>query len=331
MRSGSALSHSLRTRTRLLASALLGALALVLLCVFRAPAARASSAGGVTMDHTSGPAGTALQIGISLSVDPPQQYILAVTTTDPAQGGCASAQPFPGVDPITVGTQGGDTQLTWPASLGPGQYWFCASPQSGSGPTAHSFQPFTVTPTPAPTATLAPADLVSATAVVPSSGALPGSTVTIIVTAWVTPDNAPPNTVKLIPLTDANSATPISFVLAAAPAPGGFNLSVTLPQTITPGQYAFEVGDAYHVRTQLFDIASSATPTTADALIGTQRHTMPGGTSGNEGTSLIAIVLGVIALLVLAGAILVPSLLRRQRLHNAHAAARQTREETWRR
>jgi hypothetical protein len=327
----------LRTAALLLTLGAFGVMALILLWAGHASTAFASSEGSVTMDPSSGPVGTSVQIGISLSLDTPQPYILAATATDPAQGGCASAQPFPGLDPVSVGQQGGHAQLTWPPAFGSGQYWLCASPQNGAGPSAHSFQPFVVAATGSATATATPVhggerSVVSAAVTAPADGAPAGSTVTVIVTGWTTPDNAPPTAVKLVPSTDANAATEILFVVAASPAPGDFNLKVTLPVTTAPGQYAFEVDGAYQVRTTFVDVVPATTPTaTVNAA------TSPGPTQGGGGAPALAIGATVAALLVLAGAILVASALGRKRAAVAqrqHADAygpRRHREEEWRR
>lgn len=333
----SAPALGLRTSAHLMASGLFGALALIILCAGHIPAAFASSEGYITIIPSSGPVGTAVEADINLSFDTPQPYILSATATDPAQGGCASAQPFPGLGPVTVSQQGGHAQFTWPDAFASGQYWLCASPQGGTGPSAHSLQPYTVTAANAPSPTPASGGHLpeSATSVIAPDGGVPaGSTVKVVVVGWVTPDNATPTAVKLV-LPD-NSTLDVSFTVSpTSSAQGGsFTLAVTVPATTTPGDYHFEIDGAYQAKTLPFHVVAPVTPTVAGGHSGS---TGPGSASG--GIPAIAIGAGVALLLLLASAILVAAALGRKRAaaeerqrQRAHDAGRYAnREEAWRR
>src|SRR5260221_6701174 len=89
---------------------------------------------------TSGQAGVVVRLSVSDSAATSSAtYVLVYTRANPTSASCAAAQPFPGVAPIKAvedinrGGAYGEVVFHWPSALGPGQYWFCARPQSGAG------------------------------------------------------------------------------------------------------------------------------------------------------------------------------------------------------
>lgn len=125
----------------------------------------------------SGPVDT--QVALIIEEYSGSAYTLSYTTTSPDNGGCASAQPMPGVGPIQTATQA-SAQVTfrWPATLGHGQYYFCADPApGGSGGHAASHQPYTVLNDTAP-----------AVQVSTNSPIQAGTSITFQLTNWVTSD-----------------------------------------------------------------------------------------------------------------------------------------------
>jgi hypothetical protein len=300
-----ALFHSF---ARLFVAGIFGALALILLWAGPRPAALASSEGSVVISPSSGPVGTAVEADISLSFDPPQSYTLTATSTDPAQGGCASAQPIPGVGPVTVGQQGGHAQFSWPSAFASGQYWLCASPQGGSGPSvpsAHSLQPYTVTAAnaPSPTPVIGGHLDQSHTYVdAPNGDVTAGSTVTVIVTGWVTPDDAAPTTVKLVLPDSSTVGVPFTIGPKSSPQDGSYALAVTVPASMAPGEYTFEIDGAYQATTAPFQVIAPVTATAVATPIRARGQPIP---PSDVGIPALAIGAAVAALLVLAGALLV--------------------------
>ncbi|MBF6589907.1 MAG: hypothetical protein IVW57_05170 [Ktedonobacterales bacterium] len=128
------------------------------------------------------PVGTQVTVTINL---PAGTYTLGATTTPPTSGGCATAQPIPGVAPIPVGGGGGGTTFAWPSALGPGAYWLCATLQS-TGTTTASSQAFLVVAPGAPTPTSAPLpnSLATVTLNTPAAGVVAGTHITLQITGW---------------------------------------------------------------------------------------------------------------------------------------------------
>ncbi|MGH2486450.1 MAG: hypothetical protein ACRDHE_10600, partial [Ktedonobacterales bacterium] len=221
-----------------------------LVCVmgFEAPSAQAaSSQGSVSIVPSNGPVGTPVQVGINLNPATPTDYVLSYTLTAPDKGGCASAQPVPGVATITVSSNGGGANFAWPNTLDQGPYWLCASPTSGNGPTAQSSGPYTVLASSPPTATPASiAPTPSVTVMTPADQLLPGANVTVSVMNWLPADNSAPQTVNLLSQDNSGPANGTGFgdnlpFTATAGGSGSYTLTVALPQNTTPATYAFQV------------------------------------------------------------------------------------------
>ena len=291
--------------------------------------AHAGSAGNITVTPSSGPVGTQVTVEISVFPSSPQAYDLKVTATDPTQGSCSSAQLMPGIGPVTVGPQGGSVQFSWPSALSSGQYWFCASPQSGIGASATSTNPYTVTTGATPTTPIfkgGNGNQPTSAVLTPATGATAGSQLSVAVAEWITPDNAAPVKVTLVSWQDGTYSAVVPFqAQPLAGQPGNFKLTLTLPANVPPGSYAFEIGDAYNLRTDPFQIVAhaAATPT-------------PAGTSPqpSSGLTSLVVVIAVVALLLLAVIGLVVGLVGRRRaaaLRRQQEIEQQRREEAARR
>ena len=229
----------------------------IFIMTLHAGALRVHASGGYKVDlsPTSGAVGTQVTASITAPITAETTFILSATATAPSAGGCASARPLPGVGPVQVGTQGGGTTFAWPASLGQGAYWICASQADGKGQVVYSPQPFTVlapgAPTPTPTAptTYTTVTLVDA----PAAGLLPGATVRVHVQGWSSSAGTPPKYVDFA-LDDVCSGNVIdaslcskgtrnaTFSIESAPAAGEYVLAVTVPTPIAPGPYHIKIG-----------------------------------------------------------------------------------------
>lgn len=267
-----------------------------------APTAGANSAPGtVIFTPTSGPVGTSVQVWVNqpLTETTIVNYALGYTSTDPAAGGCASQQPFPGVAPFTSREGNGSATFNWPASLNKGPYWLCASPTSGNGKTVYSSQPYTVTAGVVPTATVNTTSGAIFADIPGGGGVTVGSTFTLVVRNWASPLGTPPDTVHLTPrdpsLPGSGDVSEINapFTTAPGPSAGDYYLTVTVPEqvTIVPANYWAHVMDkAGGAYSDPFRISASAaaTPVSVSSL-----H------PGNMGSSSFPIIyVPIIAVLV---------------------------------
>ncbi|MFI5271870.1 MAG: hypothetical protein ACHQ4H_02400 [Ktedonobacterales bacterium] len=139
------------------------------------PAVRASGTGALAIMPTSGTVGT--QVTVVFETNPPvaTAYVLAETTTPPAQASCGgTALPISDAPKIVVAATGSTTAtFSWPADLTAGPYWLCASPASADqkGAQVWSSEPFTVLGAGPPTTTVAPVgESVGLTTSAPSGG-----------------------------------------------------------------------------------------------------------------------------------------------------------------
>jgi hypothetical protein len=183
----------------------------------------------------SGPVDTLVTLEVREYASNSPTYALATTTTSPDQGGCMTAKPLSAVQPFQLGPSAPvDVQFHWPAGLGRGKYWFCASPASGAGPTAMSLasQPFTVLTDVAPTVQItAPAGSIQA-----------GASVIVTVSNWLTSYAAPPFELRLLP--QGGSVQPASPIAAqvdqgrSSPGTGAYVMTATLPSYVATGSYA---------------------------------------------------------------------------------------------
>lgn len=301
-------------RPRMWAGLLVGMIAPVLILagsvIFHAPSASASSVGSIIIDAPSsysGPIDTQITLEIRLYPSVSTPYTLAVTTTSPDQGGCSTARALSGVPPVQVAApMGGEAQFRWPAGLGHGQYWFCASPTTGGGPLASSpsmMPPLTILTDAAPTV-----QLISPTGRVPA-----GTAVTIAVSNWVTSDKAPPVRLALLRQGSSTYAVPDLGAQVASgpddPATGTYTLSATVPSYITAGTYAIvalgqgdvnpqtKARDLYTVSEQSasFMVIAAPTPTVS----------VPASQSGTESRAGSDPVRGISPLLLGSGAAVV--------------------------
>ncbi len=273
--------------------------------------------GTITINPVSGPVGTAVTADIHLTPTTPTQYILAVTMTDPNQTECQDAQRLPGVDPVTIGSQGASVTFDWPSAFGSGDYWLCALTQDGNGQIAYSNISFTVTSGTPATATPVHGGGnggPSAAVLAPAGGAHPGATVSIIVTGWATSDDSAPTTLTLIDESGAVQPLALEFTVVANPSPGDFTLKVMLPATLALGRYAFALGSAYSTQTEPFAVAAPVAPT---ATPGATASPGPAISSKDGGGAGLVIGLAVAVLLVLAVASL---LVARQNQRRQEAA-----------
>lgn len=306
------LSH-MRARLALPLAAALALFALALSFAALPQANASSTPGSVIFTPTSGPIGTSVQVFVHqpLTETTPVNYALSFTLTDPAAGGCASQQPFPGVAPFGSSEANGSATFNWPASLNKGPYWLCASPTSGTGKTVYSSQPYTVTAGEAPTATAVATTAIAVVANVPAGGVLIGSTFTITVTHWMSPQGTPPEAVSL---TDKGPTQPpiaqeymknAHFTSAPGPSEGDYILTVTVPDTLVPLTYWAYVSDqgggAYSGQFQV--IAAATTPLASS----------PGPTSTSGLSSFPIIFVPIIAVLVCVAALMLTGWLLRRR------------------
>lgn len=239
------------------------------------PQAGASSTPGtVIFTPTSGPVGTSVQVFVHqpLTETTLESYALSYTLTDPAVGGCASQQPFPGVAPFGSSEANGSATFNWPASLNQGPYWLCATPASGGGKTVYSSQPYTVTAGEVPTATVGTTSG-AVFANVPDSGITVGSTFTLTIRHWASPLGTPPDRVLLtprdpsLPSSSGGSEINAPFTTAPGPSAGDYYLTVTVPEqlSVVPATYWAHVmdqaGGAYSLPFKIIAAATSAATT----------------------------------------------------------------------
>lgn len=264
--------------------------------IAQAPVASAGSGGIISLSPTSGPVGTVVTVSVNVSLSSPATYILSATTPAPASGGCATAQPIPGVAPITVGAQGGVAQFPWPADLSGGPYWLCAAPQNGAGDTVLSRDPFTVitgaTPTPAVPVAIA----------VPPAGVSAGTSMTVTVSGWASAGTLPPSSVVL-ESTDGATQTLLQFTSEAGRGHNQFVLTVALPRDTQPGAYTLLVaGSGIQANSASFSVLAPAAPAPTPTPIGgiTAVSSVPPGTGTSPGSPIVFIAAGVGLLLVAA-------------------------------
>jgi hypothetical protein len=247
-------------------------------------------------------------------------YALAATTVSPDQNGCATATPLSGSPTFQLDPQrASDVQFHWPATLGHGQYWLCASPSSGSGPTAESAasQPFTVLTDAAP--------VVQVTS--PAGGVQAGASVTVTFSNWLTSDATPPYQLSLLKQgTSGQSKTAIVTQVDQAhsnAATGSYVLTGTLSSSIASGNYAFVAqgecgqnpvgtGNVCAVSEQSAFVAITAvpTPTTQPATTGGGGGKAPNGQNGASPLLFTGVVVGALLLILLVAGI---ALARRSR------------------
>lgn len=245
----------------------------------------------------AGPVDTQVTISINESSGSP--YTLSYTTTSPDSGGCASAHPMPGIQPIpTSSGQGGWVTFQWPAQLGHGQYYFCADPApGGSGGHAASHQPYTVLNDAAPAVQFAVSSPVQA-----------GDSILFALTNWVTSDGQQQPQVGLLA-----QGAPISAILPQGamqpngpgdPANGAYTYQIQISPLTPAGTYTLVVegecsnngvgapGCPVTEQSAPFTILAAPTPTLGPTVtplpLATQAHTgnqtpsiLSGGNPGN--------------------------------------------------
>lgn len=271
----------------------------------------ASTPGSVIVTPTSGPVGTSVQVFVHqpLTETTPVMYALGFTLTDPAAGGCASQQPFPGVAPFGSSEANGDATFNWPASLDKGPYWLCATPTSGNGKTVYSSQPYTVTAGELPTATVGTTSG-AVIANVPADGVVVGSTFTLTIRHWASSRGTPPEAVNLT-ATDptqqggsSGSEYNAQFTIAPGPSAGDYVLTVTVPDRLIPLTYWAEVSDqGGRVYSGPFKVIAPATPPPVSS---------PGPPS-TDGASFPTIFVPIIAVLICVAVIVLTGVFLRRR------------------
>lgn len=299
--------------------ATLAVLALILslggwLWAARSPAASAASTSQITIAPSSGPVGTAVHVTITPAptTTASAAYTLGTTTTQPTGPTCADSQPIPGLAPVTVGPSGGQVDFNWPAALGGGPYWLCASPADGAGsglPSYRSYQPFTVLASGAPTPTATqPQAAATAAIAVPAGGIQPGAPLTVLVSNWHSRAGTPPTAAGLDVYDPAGAPTDersLSFSIASQDGAGRYSLSVTLPPQILPQTYWIRISDAATaVYTQSFTIAATPTPAVPASR-------PPAGDAAGQIPTTTLIAAGLAALLVVFIGIFAAGRLRR--------------------
>jgi hypothetical protein len=252
----------------------------------------------VGIEPLEGPAGTTVQVDITLSFSTPTAYILRASPSGNTIL-CDNAKPIPGAPPVIINDQGGHGAFTWPAALGPGQYSVCATPQTGTGQTAYSQQQFTVLDPNAPPPTIAP--MPGAEVFLPISGVVTGTPFDINVMNW--PGGQRPQSARLIAMQSPPPAgfnlkgETLSFDLSPTQPPGGYNLHTTVPDDVPPGPYTIAVeGGGVSVQTNVFTVAEPSVP----APIGSQPHvqSVPPSTSMLPTGLLEVLVAGLLLFVV---------------------------------
>lgn len=248
----------------------LGVGLMFLAALAHAPAVSASGQDVIFVQSpTSGMGPVDTQVTLSINEYSGSPYTLSYTTTSPDSGGCASAQPMPGVGPISTASQAG-AQVTfrWPASLGHGQYYFCADPAAGgSGGHAASHQPYTVLNDAAPSVQFTP----------PSSPIQAGTSITFQLTNWITSDGQLLPQAGLLPQGAPYSAFQVQGQMtsrAADPSTGTYAYTVLISPLTPTGTYALVVesecdmgagtgnsGCPVTEQSGYFDVIAAPTPT----------------------------------------------------------------------
>lgn len=299
----------MRTRLVMLIAAVLTLFALAF-CFTALPQVMASSTpGSIAFSPTSGPVGTSVQVWVHqpLTETIPVTYALSFTLTDPATGGCAAQQPFPGVAPFGSSEANGSATFNWPASLNQGPYWLCASPTSGNGKTVYSSQPYTVTAGAVPTATVGTSSG-AVFANVPAGGVVAGSTFTITVKNWMSARGTPPDAVSLTAIDPSQQgggtgySYPARFTTAPGPGAGDYILTVTVPDGLVPLTYWAYVSDqGGGVYSGPFKVIAPVTPTPLASIAG------PSSTDNSFFPIILVPIIAVlvcIAFIMLTGALL---------------------------
>jgi hypothetical protein len=196
------------------------------------PAPSTGTIGILGPQSASGPVDTLVTLEVREYASDAPTYVLAATTNSPDQGGCMTAKHLSGVPLFQLSPgRAPDLQFHWPAGLGRGRYWFCASPVSGTGPTAMSLasQPFTVLTDAAPT--------VQITA--PSGSIQAGAQVTVTIANWLTSDTSLPFEPLFVP----HEIMPYTIWPVAVqvdrgrsnPTAGAYIMMITLPSYVASG------------------------------------------------------------------------------------------------
>lgn len=265
------------------------------------PAARASGQDVIFVQSPtswSGPVDT--QVTLSINEYSGSPYTLSYTTTSPDSGGCASAQPMPSVGPIPTASQaGGQVTFRWPASLGHGQYYFCADPVAGgSGGHAASHQPYTVLN-----------DTVPAVHFTATSPIQAGTSIIFQLTNWMTSDGQMLPQAGLLAPGAPYSAFQVQGAIEpnspSDPATGSYTYSVQISPLTPAGSYALVVegecvmgagtgnaGCPVTEQSAPFTVTAAPTPTLGPTVtplpLATQAHTvnqtpsiLSGGNPGN--------------------------------------------------
>jgi hypothetical protein len=319
---------------------LLSGLLLTYILLFSVPGVSAASTGTIgILGPTSGPVDALVTLEIRQYPSVATKYTLAATTMSPDQGGCGSAQSLSGVAPFQVDpNRGADVQFHWPASIGRGTYWFCATSMNGSAPAAMSLPsaPYTVLTSAAPTLQV---DM-------STSVARPGATIIVHLANWRTSDSGAPSRIVLLrqgaPL---DSAITLALqTTGSGDSSGNYTLTATLPTFIaTSGQDVVVVqgecgsdplGTGKNVcavteQSSGFAVAQSPAPTSvATSAATSSAQTSPGSgqdDGSNVGVSWIAPVIGLILLAIIVGLVVV--LVRRAGARKRQAQAARYRRE----
>lgn len=257
----------------------------------------------------SGPADTLVTVEVRQYASNAPTYALAAMTISPDQGGCASAKPLSSAPPFQLDPQrASDVQFHWPAALGHAQYWLCASPTSGTGPTAESLasQPFTVLTDAAPSVRITS----------PTAGIQAGASVTVTLANWLTSDATPPYQLNLLRQgSTGQSQTAIVTQVDQAQsnaATGTYVMTGTVSSYVASGNYAFVAqgecgrnplgtGNLCAVSEQSAFVAITAAPSaTAQAsTTGGSRGIAPNEQRGISPLLLVGVPVGALLLILL--------------------------------
>lgn len=300
------------------------------------PKVSAASGGTIAiLGPVSGPVGALVTVEIRQYPNQTTSYTLAATTTSPDQGGCGSAQSLNGVAPFQVDpNRGADVQFHWPANLGRGTYWFCATAANGSEPAAMSLlsAPHTVLTGAAPTVRV----------VTSSSIAQPGATIAVTLANWLTSDSGAPARWGLLRKGDAIETVTIIAPQSSGsgnPTAGNYTLMATLPSFIASGgMYAVaafgECGTdplgtskticAVSASSQYFAVAQSPAPTSVPTSSAQSPHadanTIEIGPLALS-TQILLLAPAIVATLLVVVAALVTASVRRARARKRRSQA----------